>query len=191
MVPVSGSGHYLQSTRRTDSFVEGAVLLETTTEQITLNLHNLHGSRSVSIDAFRNRDATHVVVGVTFGARVILSARLSSRGDSNHAREELKSKLDELASYVRRKQMGHEHESSGYYSHDCPLHKSLADLTFAIFSDFRDWQRVMNIGIREVTGFIDDFPTLLDTSNAGLGVDISYTLENVGILQYLFGISIG
>lgn len=191
MIPVSGSGYYLRSTRRTDEYVEGAILLDITLEQVSLNLHNLHKDKLLSSDAFECRTATHAVVGITFGIRIVLGARFPSRGNPAEATTQLHLKLKDLASYIQQSQIDSRLGSDGIHIKGDSLPESLDDLTFAVFSDFPEHQATMNIDIQEVSKFLSNLPMLVASTNAGRGVEISYDLVPVAALGYIFGIHIG
>ncbi|KAK7747084.1 hypothetical protein SLS62_009240 [Diatrype stigma] len=192
MIPVSGSGSYLTSTRRTERFIEGAVVLKLTTEEVKLDLNNLKRTNYTCLST--HRDATHVVVGITFGARIILGARLAVGERTSQSGKHLASQLEQLASYVRSKQsplIKSEFEQNNIHGHKGNLHQTLDGLTFAIFSDLSNGQHIQNVRIAEVTDFIDKVPSRLAKMDYGRGVNISYDLMTIDTHPSLTGFRTG
>ncbi|RYP21571.1 hypothetical protein DL765_002207 [Monosporascus sp. GIB2] len=187
MVPVSGSGYYLRSTRRSDQYVEGAVLLELTTERMTLDLSRVQETENISPDACPT--ATHVVAGITFGARVVVATRLALH-KSPEAAKQLQIKLEELASYISgRHALTSKSSPVQDYNHENgkPPHDAPGDLTFAIFSDISHLQHVQNVGIKEVTRFMDELPSRMAAMDYGRGVNLFYTLVPIDSMQSMSG----
>ncbi|RYO86101.1 hypothetical protein DL762_004896 [Monosporascus cannonballus] len=188
MVPVSGSGYYLRSTRRSDQYVEGAVLLELTTERMTLDLSRVQETENISPDVCPT--ATRVVAGITFGARTVVAARLALHDKSLEAAKQLQTKLEELASYISSKHVLKSKSSpvQDYNDENGKLpHDALSDLTFAIFSDISHLQHVQNVGIKEVTRFMDELPSRVAAMDYGRGVNLFYTLVPINSMQSISG----
>ncbi|RYP54447.1 hypothetical protein DL768_000753 [Monosporascus sp. mg162] len=188
MVPVSGSGYYIRSTRRSDQYVEGAVLLELTTERVTLDLSRVQEIENISPDVCST--ATHAVAGITFGARIVVAARLAVHEKSPEAAKQLRLKLEELASYIRGRHALEPKSSpvQGYnHEHGRPPHGALGDLKFAIFSDISNLQHVQNVGVKEVTRFMDELPSRMATMDYGRGVNLFYTLVPIDSMQSMPG----
>jgi hypothetical protein len=99
MVPVTGSASYLKYSRLTNTVIEGAIRLTISMEQVKLDIVNSEFRKHISLDAFQSSNVTHVVVGLVYGAQIIIGARTSSSQDS---RAFLKSKLSELAAHCEK-----------------------------------------------------------------------------------------
>ena len=91
MVPASGSAYYLKSTRKSEKYEERALLLEIKTEEVKLDLQSLIEAEGATLN--KCRDATHVVTGITFGARVIIAVRGPAEQDPNLPENQLESFL--------------------------------------------------------------------------------------------------
>ncbi|KAI1076855.1 hypothetical protein F5B20DRAFT_593651 [Whalleya microplaca] len=190
MVPVSGSGYYFKSTRPKKDVVEGAVFLEMTTDQITLNLDELEQRSNMSMDAIRYGNATHVVTGMRYGARIIVAARMTALPGASESNKQFKSKLDKLAAHLQRgcspavqTTQGYSYRANG----KTLQHDTLDDLNLAIFSDIDMWRNLQNIGMQEVDGIIKEIPTVLPREN----IIFSYDLVPINYLRFVTRLSIG
>lgn len=192
MIPVSGSGYYLKSTRRSEDLVEGAVLLEIQTEEVKLDLNSPQEMNPSSLN--KCQDATHVVAAVTFGAKIILGARLAVEGEPSQSQKRLESQLQKLASYMRSIQtprIKSESDQDNVHEEEDPLHEVLDSLNLVIFSDFNNWQHVNNVGTKEAIAFINELPSMIATMDYGRGVNLLYTLVPIDSHHILSGLRAG
>ncbi|RYP87652.1 hypothetical protein DL770_004731 [Monosporascus sp. CRB-9-2] len=185
MVPVSGSGYYLRSSRRSDQYVEGAVLPELTTERMTLDLSRVQETENVSPDVCST--ATHAVAGITFGARIVVAARLAAREQSPKASKQLQLKLEELASYIRgRHALKPKSGPVQDYNHEHgkPLHDAPGDLKFAIFSDISNLQHALEgldlkMTVLDHGGQYTDYTGALSAISTGSNIYVFYFTQTM------------
>lgn len=192
MIPVSGSGYYLKSTRRSENLVEGAVLLEIKTEEVKLGLNSPQETNHISLN--KCQDATHVVSGVTFGARIIIAARLSVEGEPSQSQKHLESQLEKLASYMRSMEtprIKSEFEQCNIHEEGDHLYEALGSLNLAIFSDLNNWQHVNNVEMKDIIAFVNELPSRVTTMDYGRGVNLSYTLVPIDSHHSLAGLRSG
>ncbi|KAI4865702.1 hypothetical protein F4820DRAFT_419342 [Hypoxylon rubiginosum] len=212
LVPVSGVACYLESLRESNRTMEGAIYFDISREKLELNLKNGGINKHLSREAAQCKNSTHIVTGVTFGTRIIISVRVPFQDDKESTKKRLSTALDQLKAYLI------SHLASNYKANK-PVEKdeasraavtlkdSFSDLSFGFFSDITGMERFQNISIHEIVQSIQGLPRqlrrtskpifckLVAVANASMVVDIRYSpFQQVtqvpdDILQELFGIS--
>ncbi|KAI0836465.1 hypothetical protein F5Y06DRAFT_298521 [Hypoxylon sp. FL0890] len=73
LIPVRGAARYLESCCKTNGAVQGALYLDSIVEKLEIDLRKGDINDHLSTEASRCKEGTHIVTGVTFGARVTSS----------------------------------------------------------------------------------------------------------------------
>ncbi|KAK7995647.1 hypothetical protein PG990_014420 [Apiospora arundinis] len=183
-VPTAGSARYLEHSQHNEGAPVGAVVYEVLTE----GLHDHITTRSI-LDS----RSTHIVTGITYGIKVILTARHVPSNEDDQQQDIMK-KLDLVKSMFSQ----HNTLFTGGISEEpqCPAaneppHFQLGDLRFVLFSDFSSFPRL--IGVKPVTAkkIIDQIPSLLRKTNHGRGVPLTYHLLPLDYLRRMRGLQFG
>ncbi|XXG95290.1 hypothetical protein Hte_001551 [Hypoxylon texense] len=212
LVPVNGAACYLECLRESNRTMEGAIYFDISREKLELSLKNGDINKHLSREAVQCKDSTHIVTGVTFGTRIIISVRVPFRDDRESSKKRLDAALDQLKSYLI------SHLASSYKPNRpleedalsqmaATLKESYKDLSFGIFSDITGLERFQNISIHEVVQSIQGLPfqlrqtrkpifcELMPVANASMVIDMKFspfqrvTKAPDDILQELFSIS--
>ena len=185
LTPVSGSAYYLKSTRRTAKYEERAILIEITTEDVRLDLDNFGETKVATLNTCS--DATHIVTGVKFGARIIIAVRRPVAEEPSQPKKRLETNLRRLHSYiyssvVKKEDVDHVPDRL------VKLHQLFGKSKFTIFWDLTDRQHIQNIGVNKVISFIDELRSVLAKEDYGRGVQLSYTLTPTNSLNHFAGL---
>ncbi|KAI1852962.1 hypothetical protein JX265_012851 [Neoarthrinium moseri] len=191
LVPLSGASTYLTSTRRSEATIEGAVRFTITTEQMTLQIGSADIRPHISAHAFQNGNATHVVLGITFGAECIIGAQAPCGKDIAQSQGLLWPKLSKLAAYcegnlVTTSMVKLKDRTS---TTDADLGDEFHNLDIAIFSDVPEYGSFKKISGDTLSGFIRSFPSAIKATSGGRGVNLTYTLASLEWVSYILNIN--
>jgi len=75
LVKVSGSGRYLSDKRETNLVMQSSMYYSITTVEEELNLASIDIKRCLAFDTLDSDVATHVVTGISWGAKCVITAK--------------------------------------------------------------------------------------------------------------------
>ncbi|CAJ2504652.1 Uu.00g120460.m01.CDS01 [Anthostomella pinea] len=186
MVTLFGAGGYLVFARLGKQHVEGAVCLEIATEKVSLGPRHIEPV-NVSADAFDSKNATHVVVGIVFGVKVVFGARLPSQEDKLQTQHQMDTKLSSLRSWLDRRTSATTSSNIDHAPLDT-LDEHLDDMNYAIFSDLTDWERIYNLSVKDKSELMNDLPNALKRADYGRGDPIAYSLVPIEYMRLMLGV---
>ncbi|KAH9885316.1 hypothetical protein F4778DRAFT_508984 [Xylariomycetidae sp. FL2044] len=183
LVPVSGAAQYLRMERAGSDFVEGALILETTTDEQTVDIAALHQHGMIPAAAFQTRDATHFVARITYGAITVIAARKAVEADRNQAMSRLLLKLRILADYVRQVRRApvfrtNSNDDFDIHQHDL-VHTALHDISLRTFSDVEALHDLRAIDTEDVIQLLKQFGSI----SSRRSVPIMYELIPLSYLR--------
>ncbi|KAI1775918.1 hypothetical protein F4818DRAFT_458046 [Hypoxylon cercidicola] len=212
LIPVTGAACYLEFLRESNRTLEGAIYVDISREKLELNLRNGEINQHLSREAAQSKNGTHIVTGVTFGTRIIISARVPFQDERESSKKRLDAALDQLKTYLlshlaadRNANKQLEKDASSQTA--ATLKDSFRDLSFGFFSDITGMERFQNISIHEIVQSIQGLPfqlrrsskpifcNLMAIENARVVIDIKpspfqhVTRVPDDVLLELFGIS--
>ncbi|KAK8063208.1 hypothetical protein PG996_007860 [Apiospora saccharicola] len=192
-VLTSGSALYLHQPQQKESATEGAVHYEILTESVYLNIANPDLRDRITTDTLKNIRSTHIVTGITYGVKFILAARCAS-SDANLTQDDMPKRLSHIKTLLSQ----HESELSGSVgglspgsASQKPCIQGLDGLMFSMFSDFEGMKVLKKAKPATVELLIRQIPNLLDKTDHGRGVPLTYHLMPLEYLRMTHGLQIG
>ncbi|KAI6082743.1 hypothetical protein F4821DRAFT_281491 [Hypoxylon rubiginosum] len=185
LVPVNGAAYYLVHRHGSSQVIQGAIQVTATEEKLDLVLRHGGINNHLSAEASQCKDGTHIVTGITFGARVIISVKVPYQDHKNSSNQRLGVSLDLLKAYVT-SQIALDGQVNGESVLPTTevLESSFGDFSFALFSDITGMECLQNLSIQEILRSIRSLPfhfqqtkkpiscKLLATENIQMVVDI-------------------
>ncbi|RPB20399.1 hypothetical protein L211DRAFT_813285 [Terfezia boudieri ATCC MYA-4762] len=182
-VNVEGSGRYLNKIQNTSEAVEVSMYHRVTVMQENLEVRSQEFTDSLILDYIEGGIATHVVVGIAWGAHSIVTAKhqlsQSDRQRRANITMELKEELTSLQLRLSGMRTGTNHESDS----ETPLH----NVEVHIDSDVSSDSEVMPTTFEGAYKFLHKVPQYISNDDGGNGKPVTYTLLPLQMLAFLRG----
>ncbi|KAI0384983.1 hypothetical protein F5Y04DRAFT_203063 [Hypomontagnella monticulosa] len=180
MVTVDGSGSYLNNARNSKKVMEASLLYNVTTKSEMLRLTDREVEEALGLRTVKTSCATHVVVGIEWGANIIVTFRssISEGNDAAKIEGDFKSAFDKL----RHIKVG----SDAKLTPDDLEGNDLSNLEFAVFGDVLADDGAMPLDLGSALRFMKNVPQYIKNANGGKGKPIAYTLLPVEMLSLVW-----
>ncbi|GES75092.1 P-loop containing nucleoside triphosphate hydrolase [Rhizophagus clarus] len=166
---LEGSGKYLNDLKDSSRTVKGSLIYRMTLVEENLNICRDDVRSCISIDGFSNSDATHVVIGIKWGATLITSYERKNmkEADKHQVEATLKSYFENLSLSI-----------SGNGSVDVENNKPnlMNHFTIKLLGDAVPHNKTFLQSFDEAGKAMTDLPSYAKQSNDGKGFPIEYTL---------------
>ncbi|KAK7934601.1 hypothetical protein PG985_000096 [Apiospora marii] len=191
-VPTSGSAKYLSQPLPPEGTIEGYVFTEVITESVSLNLDCPSLRNHIMMKALENSANTHVVERITFGVQIIMCAQQTSSG-ANVTEEHMTEKLDVIKSILENSYRSSSRAGdmeSPVKLEDDPNQHGLNNMIFTVFSDFATVPKLSHAKYSTIEQLIPNIPSMLERTNHGRGIPITYHLVPLDDLRKLYGMQL-
>ncbi|PKC66901.1 hypothetical protein RhiirA1_511006 [Rhizophagus irregularis] len=172
-----GSGKYLIDMKESFKSVKGALIYKLTSIEENLNIHRDDVKTCISTDGFNNdQGATHIVIGIKWGANIIASFEYNDIDEENKTQVErvLKSQIEKITS------SNEDHLDVKEDQSDIMSHFSIKLLGDIIIDD-----EELPKSFDEIRKVISEFPSYIKKYDDGKGVPIEYILYPLAELANL------
>jgi GTPase SAR1 family protein len=188
LVDYKGSSRYLAETREEGRSVYAALhhTMRSVTEQLNFHCPGLRDC--VAVNAIHNGDITHIVAGIEWGAKTIISARLHLDRVPNAAFAKTQFQGDFLTfeSAVEPSQRILPHTDG-----NLPRMETQSEAEITVYSDMlEDDDGILLEDLQEAYEFLQLMPLHVKDESGGKGWPISYSLIPVEMLSYILPIQV-
>jgi len=184
-VNVEGSGRHLNKIQNTGGAVEVSMYHRVTVMEESLEVRSREIADFLALDYIEGGFATHVVVGITWGANSIVTAKHQLSQSDRERREdittELKERLKSLQLRVPGKRTGT--KSTRDHNSENPTHNFKVHVDSDVFSD----GDVRPTTFEGVCKFLNEVPQHISSDDEGNGKPVTYTLMPLQMLAFLHG----
>ncbi|CAG8499978.1 7927_t:CDS:1, partial [Dentiscutata heterogama] len=167
LVALDGSGKYLVDIKNSSKSVKGTLGYKMTTVEENLDIYRENIKACISTDAFNMPEATHVVIGIKWGAAIMASFEHEDTNKDNKSQVcgELKTNIKKISLSISAGT--HIGVDKGSYNNTTRFSiKILGDvIPHKITQSFEDARELLS-----------NLPSYIKTYNGGKGVPIEYTL---------------
>ncbi|RGB34266.1 hypothetical protein C1646_787157 [Rhizophagus diaphanus] len=178
LIPLVGSGKYLNDEKDSLKSVKGTLIYKITTVEENLDIHRDDVKACISTYVFtNNQNATHVVIGIKWGAAIMASFECKDTNEVNrsHVEGALKCHFEKIK-ISGGGHLGVEERYSNINSH----------FSIKLFGDFVPSNKELPQSFDEARKLIAELPKYTKLYNNGKGVPIEYTLYPLSELAKLF-----
>ncbi|KAF8850415.1 hypothetical protein BDZ45DRAFT_731598 [Acephala macrosclerotiorum] len=181
LVKPGGSGAYLDEIRQTNQMLQAVVQHKVITTQEKLEFGNRQVRDCIDSMALQSPGATHVVIGIDWGAQTIFNVRhwLNSV-EALEIERDFPAEMKKLSTAIS-EASGGTHASPNSFKQD-----SLS-LEITAYSDSLGQGGIVMQDLQEALRFIDLIPLQISQENNAKGWPVSYTLFPIGTLSLIFG----
>jgi GTPase SAR1 family protein len=164
---LEGSGKYLNDMKETFKSVKGALIYKITSIEENLDIHRDDVKTCISTDGFNNdQGATHIVIGIKWGATVIASFEYNGTDEENRTQveETLRSQIEKIT-ISKEGYMNVEGQSD-----------IMSRFSIKLLGDIVPDDKEFPKSFDEARKVISELPSYIKKYNDGKGVPIEYTL---------------
>lgn len=179
MVKLQGSGNYLQEEKASAKAVRMTLLYSIQTKSESINISNSELKEIIDLNTIDNFEATHVVVGIDWGANCTITAE-----DSNEKNEERKAVEGRLNAAMNKITESLSGKGEAHYENQGKEDRR----NFSIRSncDIVTTDEELPTTLEQAIDFVKKLPRLIRESNNGKGKPLSYTLLPISsVRKYL------
>ncbi|CAG2172750.1 unnamed protein product [Oppiella nova] len=172
---LEGSGRYLADTKKSARAVRSSLLYNIQTKAERLNLFSDKLAECFALDALQATAATHVVVGVDWGANSMITMEYSNseNKDVKEIEGAIQGELKMFAANISGKASGDYGNGQDSKQTNYSLH---------IFGDIMPTDEPLPQTIEESLALMKRMPLLVQTANGGKGKPLKYTLVPLSTL---------
>ncbi|KAI2637959.1 hypothetical protein GGS26DRAFT_435232 [Hypomontagnella submonticulosa] len=177
MVTVDGSGNYLSNARSSKEVMEASLLYNVTTKSEKLRLSDIEAENALRVKTLKTSFATHVVVGIDWGADTIIAFRstISEENDRTKIEGRFKLAFDKLKLVTV--------SGDADLALDDSEGDDLSNLEFTVFGDVLADDGAMPVDLDTALRFMKNLPQYIRKANGGKGKPIVYTLLPIETLS--------
>ncbi|KAI1798590.1 hypothetical protein F4811DRAFT_566311 [Daldinia bambusicola] len=179
MVSVDGSGSYLNNTCNSKKVMESSLLYNITTKSQKLNLGHSGLREALGLKLLKLSYATHVVVGIEWGANSIVTFRstTSENNDTTKIEGHFKMGFEKLKLV---KVAGGAEADIGDTEKE-----AMSSLEFTVFGDVLADDGTIPVDFESAIKYMRNVLRYINKANGGKGKPLVYTLLLIEALQYL------
>ncbi|CAB5380075.1 unnamed protein product [Rhizophagus irregularis] len=177
-IPLEGSGKYLNDEKDSLKSVKGTLIYKITSVEENLVIHRDDVKACISTDVFtNNQNATHVVIGIKWGAAIMASFECKDTNEENrsHVKGALKCHFEKIK-ISGGGHVGVEERYSNIISH----------FSIKLLGDVVPNNKELPQSFDEARKLIAELPLYTKQYNDGKGIPIEYTLYPLSELAKLF-----
>lgn len=173
---MEGSGRYLNDQKTSARAVRSSLLYNIKTKEENVNIYHESVRDAFSIDSIKNGLATHVVVGISWGANSVLTCEYQNRNnrDVTEIQGSLSASLKKLSLSISGKASVEFNEADSGES---------IRFDIKVFGDVLPRNEDLPTTFEGALNFMKQMPSLLATSNQGRGKPLMYQLLPISLLR--------
>ena len=178
MIDLQGSGKYLQDEKVSAKASRMTLLYSIMTKSERISISNLELKDIIDLNVIDSFEATHVVVGIDWGANCTITSEYANQENAKKTEIEglLKAKLDKVAYAISGEGQGNYEEKNNEYTNNFSFHSNCDVVTT---------DEEFPSTFQEVIEFVKKLPKLVREANNGKSKPLSYTLLPISsILAY-------
>ncbi|PKY51376.1 hypothetical protein RhiirA4_446799 [Rhizophagus irregularis] len=178
LVTLEGSGKYLNDVKESSKSVKGTLIYKMTSVEENLNIYRDDVKTCISTDGLSNTDATHVVIGIKWGAIMIASFECKDTKEDNKSQVEaaLKSHFEKLSLSIS----GNDDANS-----EKDQSNLMKQFSIKLLGDVIPHDKRFPKSIDDVRKVMTDIPSYAKQSNDGKGSPIEFVLYPLSELAKL------
>ena len=180
LVNPQGSGRYLTDQKLTARSARCSLLYSIKTKEESVKIYHKNLKDSFAIPAIESGIATHVVVGITWGANSVLSCEFP-----NNQNQDVKELEEALMSQLKRGSQAISGKSASTQNRDS--HNKELKCDISIFGDLLPPNHKHPDSLSEAFNLFKLISKLIPNSNHGLGKPLTYHLLQLSVLKNYLG----
>lgn len=173
---LSGSGRYLKDQKNSSRAVKSSLIYNIRTKDDNVNIFHEDLKDSFALDAIQSGVATHVVVGITWGANSVLSCEYQNT--ENRDIKEIEGSLS-----ARLKIIGLSISGSGSVEFNEGANDKSINFAIKIYGDVLPRGQDLPTTFEAALELMKQMPNLVATCNDGRGMPLSYKLIPLTLLK--------
>ena len=173
LLNLQGSGEYLSDKKASARTVKSSLLYNIKTKEESINIFHVALKDVFALEAIESECATHVVVGISWGANSILSCEYLNT-DNNDAKQ-IEGKLTARLKEINISGGGLAEFTEGYNNKDLQFN-------FRMYGDVLPSNENLPTTFEEALHLIKKMPSYVENSNQGRGKPLTYSLIPLSIL---------
>ncbi|POG62851.1 hypothetical protein GLOIN_2v1882581 [Rhizophagus irregularis DAOM 181602=DAOM 197198] len=178
LIPLEGSGKYLNDEKDSLKSVKGTLIYKITSVEENLVIHRDDVKACISTDVFtNNQNATHVVIGIKWGATIMASFECKDTNEENrsHVEGALKCHFEKIKI-----------SGGGHVSVEERYSNIISHFSIKLLGDVVPNNKELPQSFDEARKLVAELPLYTKQYNDGKGVPIEYTLYPLSELAKLF-----
>ncbi|RGB27693.1 hypothetical protein C1646_819606 [Rhizophagus diaphanus] len=178
LIPLKGSGKYLNDVKDSLKSVKGTLIYKITSVEENLDIHRDDVRACISTDGFtNNQNATHVVIGIKWGATIMASFECKDTNEENrsHVEGALKCHFEKIKI-----------SGDGHVDAEERYSNIISHFSIKLLGDVVPNNKELPQSFDEARKVIAKLPLYTKQYNDGKGVPIEYTLYPLSELAKLF-----
>ncbi|KAF8451426.1 hypothetical protein BGX38DRAFT_1091788 [Terfezia claveryi] len=179
-VNVEGSGRFLNEIQNTSEVVEVSMYHRVTVMEENLEVRSQEVTDSLTLDYLEGGIATHVVVGITWGAHSIVTARTQLSQSDRERRANITTELKEELTSLQLRLSGMRTGTNRERDYD-------SETPFTMSNDITSDCEVMPTTFEGAYKFLNKVPQYISNDDGGNGKPVAYTLLPLQMLAFLRG----
>ncbi len=181
LVQLNGSGKYLKYDKTSSKSSQITLLYSISTKSENLNLFNDSLKERLNFQLLNTLHATHIVVGIDWGANCAVTAEARSENEDDKLKVEgaLKTTIDKIGMAIK---------GEGEVEHDDNYEKQSQSFTYHSNLDVVSTEEPLPTSLTQVIDYIKKLPKLISNSNNGKGKPISYKLLPIDSLRKYYNL---
>lgn len=186
-VNVEGSGRYLNKVQNASGSVEVSMYHRVTVLEESLEVRSRDIADFLALDYIQGGIATHVVVGITWGAHSIVTAKRQLSRSHCERREDIAAELKEILVSSQMGVSGKRTSTNSETDHvsENPAH----NLEVHLDSDVLSSHDMMPTTLDGVCKFLNEVPQYISDVDGGNGKPVMYTLMPLYMLAFFHGLN--
>ncbi|XP_037043944.1 stonustoxin subunit beta-like [Bradysia coprophila] len=176
LIEVGGSGRFLKDVKKSARATKASLVYSATTKYDEINIIDERVKKCINYNMLSSTDATHVVIGISWGGNVIISVE-----DSNSEGKEKQTIEGNMQAAVKKFRDSFEVNGSGSVNIDESVVEEMTNFKFELFGDLLNDTNPQTIA--EALEIIRLAPTSIKQANNGRGKAVAYTLVPIQKLR--------
>jgi hypothetical protein len=178
---LEGSGMYLNEQKSSFKSVKGSMIYNIKTKHQSFSLTNKKLKPILSSDAIEMKNATHVIVGITWGANTVASFEYENTENSDKTRIEgiMKAYMDNVKVSI---------SGNANAKFDENSKKIGENLTIKFYGDFIIQSDELPISVEKTIELMKKIPKFIENSNEAKGVPIEIELIPISLVEKIFAL---
>lgn len=176
LVTLKGSGRYLSEQKTSARTVKCSLLYNILTKEEKVNIYDENLRESIVLDGIENGMATHVIVGISWGANTVLSCEYHNKDERDV--KEIKGKFG-----AQMKLMALSISGKASVNFDEGDHSKGINFEIRIFGDVLPTNQELPTTCEAALNLMKQMPTLVGNSNEGKGKPLTYHLYPLELLK--------
>ena len=176
MLPIEGLGRFLSDKKSSAKTVKSSLLYNIKTKEETLNIFHQDLKDVFVLDAIKSGTATHVVVGITWGADTILTTEYQNTENRNVKEVEGKmaAKFDKISFSIK---------GEGDVDHQKKGTNEELQFKIHMYGNILPGNDPLPTNLEDALTLMKKMPQYVSKSNEGKGMPLTYSLIPISLLK--------